>query len=373
MTWYRFDTVEELTHVRTMGAGATAIVRAGAGEIACAADASANALTYFAPAGTSLCVAVESGSAVSGLAIESIDYHGAGVTPPVPLAIERPSLEGTRFEGFSITGDDFLAVSPTTMYQNMGTAGLMSMPRAGGARSSIRFDVDGRVLGRAAWTLGEALYVIEQTENTARFYRLIDASGAWRPAIWDARFAYDDDTVSLTYDGTSLYAVDYVSSSTATRDSIVYRFDPAVAGPPALVGRVNTVYAIGGMAADAEFFYFAASTSSAAADRGVYRVRRADVEAGTGTPVRIAQVDVGTLTIALRLDDLTSPDYLYVRDTTGSIRVIGDPGGATPRLLGTIFRTTSADNAMDLDRATGALYFFDSDDDPEGAWYRLDP
>jgi hypothetical protein len=365
VTWYAFDTSERLTRVTTTGAGAIGLVRATTGaEVSCLLDATTTPVSLFAPAGTRICVAVESGSAVSALSIESILYTGVGADPAVSLNIDPPSLEGTPYS--SILGDTWLALTPTKIWQNIGTAGIYSAPRSGSAQATVRFDVDGAVLGDESIAVGEQLFSMELSSGASRFYRFTDASGTWAPSVWDPGADYARSTRTVTSDGSSFFTVDELASTTTPRLSQIYRIPGGAPGTPVVVGNVDTVYDIDSLVADSTWFYIAAAESSTV--RGLYRVRRADVEAGTATPTRFASF--GTQ-LTLRLDDLASPRYLYVRDN-GDIHVIEDPGG-TARNLGRIFDGDDGDRAMDYDRATDTMVFFSTHQEPNGEWYRFGP
>lgn len=382
VTWYSFDTTATLTHVRTTGAGVVGLVDAATGkQSSCASSATSTPLAHFAPVGSSLCVAVQSHSAVSALSIESIDYEGAGVRPPTALGIARPSLDGTQYEGFNINST-WMALTPTTIWQAMGTAGLISAPRAGSAPASIRFDVDGAVLqhgvaaGAELWGIG--------LNGSPRLARLTDASGAWSPVAWDRGSDYSRPRTSGTSPGTSqastrvlawhgdeLFAFENISSATfAPRENIVYRYSRTAPGAAVQLGRIDALYDIDAAVADDDWLYLAARTSSTASTIGIYRVARAALTGGALASPELV-VSTGAAIAPMVLDG--NARYLYFA-VAGDIHVLEGPGSASPRALGMILdRASASDSAMDIDRTTGALYAYSRHEDAGGAWYRLDP
>ncbi|MFK7985044.1 MAG: Ig-like domain-containing protein [Sandaracinaceae bacterium] len=374
VTWYAFDTTEGITQVRTVGEGVTALINAASGaESGCLDDATTEPLARFAPVGTRLCVAVESSSGVTGLDIASIAYDGPGLSPPTRLDIAPPNLEGSLFAGFPITGDDWLAATPTTLYQNMGTAGLIQAPVAGGTRASIRFDVDGRTMGRSALAIGEALYSLEQSSSGSRFFRFTNDAGVWDPEIMDPGADYPEHTYGLAHDGDAFFTIVREGSSSATRDFPIYQLATTSPAAPVVVGRVDTIYQTAGLAVTPSHFFMSGATSSSSSTRGIYRVARAALAADTiTTPELILPLStLGTLGTPMRVYTSPTQTYLYLRDSQGSIHVIGDPDGAA-RYLGVVIDTSNTDYAFDIEPTSGALYLFGTQEDFEGDWYRLD-
>ncbi|HEY8427607.1 MAG TPA: hypothetical protein VIL20_04500, partial [Sandaracinaceae bacterium] len=368
VTWYTFDTTATLTHVRTVGTGAVGIVDAASGgERSCLTNATSTPIELFGPVGTRVCVAVESASGVTGLVIESIDYTGPGTTPPTRLFIDPPILDGTPWAGFAITGDSWTALTPTRIWQNMGTALVYYAPRTGGAVATPHLEVDDRVLGDDARAVGEELFALDSTGSGPRVFRLTDAAGTWDPVIWDPGARYAATTRTFAFDGTAFFVVDNITSTTSPRQSNVYRVSREAPAAPVVLGAIDTVYGIDALAVDDTYFYFTAQESSSV--RGLYRVAKADVAAGVGTPTRI--VSTGTVT-AVRLSSLSSPSYLFYREA-GDVWVVEAPGGASPRVLGRIFDGVSGDEAMDYDPSTGTLVLFSTHEDSGGDWYRFGP
>jgi hypothetical protein len=380
VTWYAFDVTHTLTQIRTEGVGAIGLVDAATSrQTSCRTNATSDPVTFFAPVGSRVCVAVESASAVSALLITSIDYEGAGTNPLVPLNIGRPPLDGTQYEGFAIHGDDWMALTSTAIWQNMGTAGIISADRAGNVTSSIRFDIDGAVMRRGL-AIGNELWVLGWSART-RLARLIDASGEWGPTVWDHGADYSRprtsstpgtttaNTQAVTWHGDDIFGFENISSATFTpRENIVYRYSRTTPGVPEQIGRIDTVYDIDAAAVDDTWFYISARTASSTA--GIYRVSRAALTGGAVVSPELIVSGVAPEVIVA--DSKSTARYLYY-SVSGDIYVLENPGSASPRVLGMILDRDSVDAAMDVDLATGSLYLFSSHEDPEGAWYRFDP
>lgn len=379
VTWYSFETTERLTHVKTNAEGAIALVDPASGQDAyCLANASSTPLAAFAPVGTRVCLGVESGSAISELTIEPIPYTGAGATAPVVLPVPtRPSLASTPYEDNVLLNESWMRVTPTRILQGIGAlVGIVDLDRAGGS-PVIHLELDNRVVGRGVVAIGEQLFTLSQSHPAVpRLFRIRDASGAWDPVTWDRgtpAATYTKRTDTLTADGVHLYSAGSTSASDDAVPLVRWPLDaPGIAEP---AGSITGIYDVSGITMDADYIYACGRTSSDSSSRGVFRASRAEIEAtGTTAATRLATVPVRNLLCPIAIDDGTAARYLYVRDDSGHIHVIGEPGGA-PRYLGVIFRGDgSAESGMDVDRPTGAVYVFSTRDDPElGAWYRLDP
>ncbi|AKF09111.1 Ig-like domain-containing protein [Sandaracinus amylolyticus] len=381
VTWYAFDSTEQLTHVRADLGGAIALVDAASGRtIGCADDASVRPLFHFAPIGSRVCVAIESGALIRSLAVEPIDYDGAGAQPAARVPIDPPSLAGTVFDDYD--RETWLAATPTRLYQNMGLLAVIDAPAAGGP-SHLEGGLDVHAAGRAAVTVGEALFAVTQASlsSSQRVFRYTDPSGAWAPEVWDLGApsgTYTGFINALTSDGTSLIAVEErLTSGTTVRNARVFQLSTTTAGPPAALGQIQDGYNVTGVAADAQFLYFFGRAPGASRP-DLYRLARADLAGGTPVlPTRIYTFPASTgpsssAAAEMALDDLTSPRYLYLSGDAGSIHVIENPAGESPRYLGAIWRGESGDGAWDLQRSTGDIFVFSTSLERQGAWYRLE-
>ena len=373
VTWYAFITGATLTRIRAQGDGAVGLVDATSGaETECRSDAGSTSVTRFAPVGTRVCIGVDSDASITGLTFTEVDYTGPGTTAPVSLEIDAPPpFTGSTYAGFSISGDYWMGVTPTTIWQNFGVAGMLFAPKTGGVPIQGRLDVDGSSLGYGGVAIGEAIFTAA-FNGSPRVVRLVDSTGTWDPTFLDVGASYPETFRSLATDGTDLFVTVQETSSSATRDFPIYRVSTTTPGLPEVVGRIDTVYYMTGLAADDNYFWFGAQPG-ATATRALYRVARSALSPdSTTTPERILGFSgLNTISAPMKLLRAGGNYYLYVRDGIGQIHIIQDPDGAHT-YLGVLYDTDSGDYAMDVDE-TGALYFFGTHLEPEGQWYRFAP
>lgn len=382
VTWYSFEPTEEMVRLLVDAPGAVSFVDAASGrEVGCSTNAVTTRMVHVAPSGTRVCVAVESNVGIGALTLEPIDYGGVGGALPVPLGVGRPALEGTLFEGQPVTGDTWMAVTPSRFYTNLGTAGVIEGPRGGG-RAIFRDDADGRVLGDAGVTIGEALFTMNDTAGTSRrLFRLATPAGVWDPQIWDLgpTGTYPELTETLATDGTTLFAVDLRSRTEVIREANVYAFSASAPSAPTVTTLDRGIYNVEGLAVDDQYLYlFGQSGDVSPGITGLFRVARSGLGA-TPAPVELVHAFATTtfttsgpsaVFAALVLDDLVDPRYLYVR-TAGDIHVIEEPDGAF-RYLGIVHDGLNGDRAIARDPVTDALWLFSTEEDVDGEWVRLD-
>lgn len=372
VTWYSFTTTTAVTEIFGTGDGAVGLVDATSGdELGCDAGSDGDSvIRRFAPVGTQFCLGVQTDGSVSELRFENKDYTGPGLTAPTSLNIDAPAdLSGTPYLGNSVNGGNYLLLTSTTLYQPLGTAGMYYAPKTGGTRLQARFDVEN--LGNGGARIGDATYTIDYNGGQ-RIQQLTDATGAWNLEYVDPGADYDGNTRGLGTDGTYLYTVIH-STSSSTRDAAIYRLDPSAPSTPTLIGRVGDIYSLVGITADAEYIYLTGQTSTSA--KGVYRLAIASLDPdAVSSPELLTSFGSSLATTSQTLELLTTgagDTYLYLRDTSGRIHVIADPGG-TFDYLGVLLATDSSDDAFGFDD-TGALFVFGTHLEPEGQWYRYDP
>ena len=372
VTWYRFTAPERFTHVRADGAANIAAVRAADGtELGCQASAAGNTpLVTFLPPGTDVCVAVASGTPVTSLSVEAFAYDGnLGVA--TDLGIGAP-FNDTGTGRRPLTTQTTIAVTPTALYQVVGTQALLSAPITG-AIDAADWRVDfgsftrANLLGSDAVTVGETLFSLDDASTAAapRVYRLI-RDGSFEPAVWDTGSAYPATGMhAIAYDGTSL-----LFSTRAAAPTRFFSLSPTAPGPAVVLGDTSEVRDVAGIAADATYFYVVARTDGTTATEGIFRLERANLSAPA---VRLATVDINTARASIEIDDLVAPTYLYFRADDGAVHVIADPAGAAPRHLGAINSAIGnpSNETMAIDRATGALYVT-SPTSSAAPYYRLD-
>jgi hypothetical protein len=131
-----------------------------------------------------------------------------------------------------------------------------------------------------------------------------------------------------------------------------------------------------GIAADSKYLYIAgtgpAGQGIGPQKDGIYRFDRANL---SGPPTQIASFPVtGSLNshVAVVLDDIDAPQFLYGRSTTGDIHVVINPAGSA-EYVGTITTLgTQRDRGMTYDPVDHALYFIESESDPTGRIVKLE-
>jgi hypothetical protein len=194
------------------------------------------------------------------------------------------------------------------------------------------------------------------TATSSRIYRLWDGlSTPWAPQAWDVPPAYpaSSGTYAITTDGTSL-----IYTTKNTTQVAFYSLSPGAAGAPVLLGTTTLLNDAVGIAADDEYFYIAAQDPANV--EGVFRLPRTAL---SSAPVQLMSgVNLSALNVSMVVDDLSDPEYLYVRNyIPGGIHVTMRPDEAQPIHLGEISDVgVDSDYAMTIDRATGELYQFDT-------------
>ncbi|MFK7985039.1 MAG: Ig-like domain-containing protein [Sandaracinaceae bacterium] len=364
-TWYRFTSPEVATVLRTDAAANFAVWEGGGTnrELGCQEgdDEPMFATTFLAP-GTEICVGVQTGSSVTSLSIEPVEYDGirGNVTD---LNIDRP-LTSSGSER-SITTMNWMAVTDTVIYAGISSTGVLIAPRTGNARADFNDTPTSSQLGTGGASFGEALFALDDsTSSSTRLNRFVDGTGAFAITPWDTGTVWPSDGFdALTFDGTTLIAVNDYSSSVPTT---FLSFDPSTPGPAVDLGSNPTLQSSAGLAADATWFYVQARDGGFGTAEGVFRVSRAD----PSVYEMLAEFDTSTRG-AVVLDP--TGGYLYVRPNDGHIRVIKDPGGASPIYLGVLSELGdgSDDSGMAWDPVENALVVFDSETVSTGRFVRM--
>jgi hypothetical protein len=361
VTWYRFTAPERFTHVRADGVANIAAIRAAdGGELRCQGSAADNTpLVTFLPPGTDVCVAVASGSPVTSLSVEALPYSG-NLAVPTQLNFTLPR-DGAAY---------WMAATPTTLYWNDQSWGVLYGSRSGGVLADFQGTFTpsaSDVVGSDAVAVGESIFSLDNTSTAARtrVYRIV-RDGAWETTVWDTGSVYPGIKFdAITYDGASLI---YVSDWSSTNPTRFFSLSPTAPGPATLLGSTDAVRNVVGVAADATHFYLVGEDATAA--DGVFRMLRSDLSA---PPVRLATVTVDTSRASVEVDNLTAATHLYFRAADGLVHVIGDPAGASPRHFGPLtYLVDTADDAMSIDHATGALYLIETVTTGDNNLVRLD-
>lgn len=388
ITWYRMTATQAATMFRAdvPGAvdstsstlGAIAVIDAASGrELGCVRDATVVPLTALGAPGRDVCIAVREESGIGRIDVSSAAYAGIGMGAVTDLAI-LPPLNTTGGD-VSITGDNWMTVTATTLYMAIGT-GLVSASREGHVRADLRALTSAQI-GTTGVSVGEAVWSLDDTATagtTTRLIRVVDAAGGATTTAWDGAFPWPADAFDgLAYDGTSFLVAN--DGNAPTLRPTLRRFDPTTPGAPTTIGSLGSdLNELIGLAADATWIYFAGVRGTTpTVTRGIFRIRRADV--GTGTPELIAPLKLTTGTgttlvsrVAMAVDDLTTARVLYARDADGAVNAITDPGG-TPTYVGVVSSLgDTGDFAMAIDRAIPALFLFETETVSTGRFVRVE-
>lgn len=377
--WYRVRTSDEVLLLEADGSGGLALMDpSDMRELACIADSSAHSLARLFPVGTELCVGVEMGRGITQLTVSGQTYTGIGSKPPVDLGILRPfNAAGTGEE--PVDTSYWMVVSDSRLFMRI-VGGVMEVSRAGGERAILRDEDDGvtqwstdGTVGPAAVVRGNALFAFNRVDepDAVRIHRLWDGSSVfWEPVPWDTAPSYVFATVNAaTAEGTSdiLYVIGGFSAAN------FYRISSLAAGAPQHVGTNTRLSEARGIAVDGTYVYVNAAVDGV---RGIYRVPVADVAAEprlvAAMPSLPTDSEVGT---AMAIDSGSTPPTLFVRNRSGEVEAIIDPGGAKPLHLGPVITRGRGGNAgaMAFDPTTRQLYLFETQTNSNGVWLRYDP
>lgn len=374
VTWYRFTTTEPFAHV-TAGLVEDAVepkiaafAPSDGSELRCQTGTTAEPLIMVGPTGTEVCVAIASTEDVTSLSVDAYAYTG-NLGQPTHLDIGRPVNPSNGSER-TITSDYWMVTTPTTLYMGVGSSGVLVAPLSGGVVADFR-ELTSAELGNDAVAVGEAVFILDDTASASasvRLRRVVTSDGVWSPTDWDTGSVYPALGLdAITYDGTSLL---YVSDGDDSNPTHFFSHSPDTPGPATALGTNAGVRDVVGIAADATYFYVVGRTGTTVDTEGVFRIPRSDLSA---TPVRIAAADVDQTRASIELDDLAAPTFLYFRTDDGRVHVIGDPAGVNPQHFGPITSLGKAgDEAMTIDRSTGAIYMFESVTNSTGNFVRLD-
>ncbi|WP_236520026.1 Ig-like domain-containing protein [Sandaracinus amylolyticus] len=386
VTWYRLTSTAAATVVRANAAtpgetGAIAVFDANAGrEVHCGLTAAPVPMTVLGAPGRDVCIAVRNEAGITRLDVAQAPYTGVmGVPTEIPF--ERPT--GSNGNPITITSENWMVVTPTTLYMSLASS-LLHGARTGGqvfgqhTFTSSQIGSAGVAIGEAVWSLDDSA----SSGTTSRLFRLVNASGASGATAWDTGTSWPADAYdSMTYDGTSFFVANDYAASVPVQ---IRRFDPAAPGAATPVGALGSgARDTLGLAADATWFFFAGAWEVDATTtlRGIFRVRRSEL--GTATPELIAALPIHTVSssgsvsyvarVPMFVDSTTSASYLYARANTGEVHAVMDPGGATPVYVGAISPLgDTGDFAMAYDPADASIFLFETETVSTGRIVRLD-
>jgi len=357
--WYVYTVVNGGLSLVANPSGTLAVFNEGNQPLFCGTAGPASGIGGVFPPGTKFYVAVPIGGTVTSLAITDIVYNG--VKTPSPLGVTFSTSASSTY-GMAVNATDIFVGHATKVFQFPITGNTLAIERGtaeGLTSTHLGFDLtfaDGQLF--SVDTLA--------TTGGSRLFRILN-DATWGPTTWDLTPTYPATSPSytVTFDGTLLL--------TATRNTAgkvdFYAYSPTAPNVPVHLGTNTSVDSVVGLAADTQFFYVAARTTGSTSE-GVYRIPRAAV----ATPAtKLATLDTaGTAVTNVELDDLASPQHLYVRANGGFIHAVVDPAGASFTHIPSISTLGDAtDYAMTFDRATKTLYFVETVTATTGAVWKL--
>ncbi|MDI3289628.1 DUF4215 domain-containing protein [Polyangium sp. 15x6] len=338
--------------------GTIALFDASNQQIFCGPSSPLASLGGVYPPGTKFYVAVPVGGTVTSLAITDIVY--SGVKTPVPLGVTFPSSASSAYG---------MAVSGTELFVG-GLSKVFQFPIAGGAQAVERGTADGLTTTHLGYDLTFAngqLFSVDSTTtaSASRLFRILNGT-TWGPTTWDLTPSYpaSSGSYAVTFDGTNLL----LATRNTSGKTDFYSLSPTAPSAPVHLGTNTSVDYVVGLAADTQFVYVAGRTVGTSSE-GVYRIPRASI---TSAATRLATIDTSTLCTNVEIDDLVSPQHLYVRSNGGFIHAVVDPAGPSFTHIPSISTLgDTTDFAMTFDRATKTLYFVETVTVTNGAVWKL--
>lgn len=357
LEWYRYTATGGRLQISTTGAAELGIYDdSTARELGCAADASSLGFGRVVAPGTTVCIAVPAGQAATTLTVVDgpDNYSGVGTTI-TPLMVTPAVAWNTEY---------WMAASPNWLYFARSGGDLQRMPKSGMATAVEVFSGSANMGWGGVALTDERLFSLDQTTSATlnRVFQLWDGQAAsYSATAWDTMTSYPtQDMRAFTYDGSNLV---YATNQTSSVE--IYSLPVVGAGTPTLLGSNATIDNVVGMAADVNFYYFTAQSVADNVD-GLYRIPRA-TPAAPATLLEAFDINTGGAH-PIYLDDVTSPNYLYVREASPSaLHVIESPDASTPILRGaTLTLGGTTDYAWTYDRTTNSIFWYETETDSAG-------
>jgi hypothetical protein len=202
-------------------------------------------------------------------------------------------------------------------------------------------------------------------------FRMVDTSGVPVMEAIDTMPMYAATTklAAIIVDGSNfLLAQD---TPTALAPTNFYSL-PIAGGAPTFLG--YTIQDVSAMAADATYIYVMANISDTTTE-AIYRLRRDELNNPAATPFLVYSGghNYSDENGAMYLAEYAGTTWMYFR-TYGpaDVHLLLEPGGASPRYLGTIWTTTNQNRTgMAYDPSVPALFVIDHAPNPD-QWVRIE-
>ena len=378
--FYRMTATQALFVASANAAGGLALFRPGEStEFACSEDGMATPVSGLIEPGTDVCVAVEMGTGITSLNLQTSPYTGVGLVPPVDLPIERPVDRSGVLQ--SITADKWMSVSGNTLVFSWSETEMLEANADGSGTTLYRGSVDGLMdsnLGNVGmFNAAGALFSLDDDTSTSgsRIWRLWDGvSPIWDPIPWDVNpNYYAEDISAAAMVGNTLY---YVTEGFAPAGTPrFYSLDTSSPNTPVFLGSNDLLEYAVGLAADDTYLYMVGQLDAGSVE-GVFRLPITSVGS---TPVNITPgINVSASSspsqpVSAFVSGVSNPEFLYVRNSVGHVEVVLNPGSPSPAYIGEVIAVGgSSDYVMWLDKPSGSLYLFETDSDSSGNFLRYD-
>ncbi|UJR78392.1 Subtilisin-like serine protease [Sandaracinus amylolyticus] len=372
VTWYRFTSTHEVSLVGATGVAPVAVVDPTSGDtLVCPTDLTGVPLPRRAPVGTDVCIAVPSGSAISALSVQSLDWRGL-TGNATDLAINRPVDDAGV--GISITSEAWLSVTPSQLYLgiNPGTtsAALIAAPRVGMDNAS-RVPVDRFAIGNAGVSVGETVFSVEETNRPGRLFRLVDTGGGVTAAgtPWDTGSLYTTAVIRAMalISGENRFIL--ASAGTTTVPTIFYTASTTTSEAVLRPGENAAIRDVVAIAANASWVFVIGNGD---AGRTVYRIPRANLSAPPQPIALAAGLSFSSSNGSMAYDETRDVLYFRTTSTQGGIYAVWDASSPTPIYAGpVILRGRSSDHGLAIDPAIPALFMFETETSTDGTFVEV--
>jgi hypothetical protein len=348
--WYKYDATSTLFGVKTDVAAPIAVIDATGQEVACTTNATVVGVGRPIGGAAVSYIAVESPTAIANLTVVDEAYDG--------VFGNAADLDVT----FPVNAIDYsMVVGPTDIYVGYANE-IWSFPKAGSATAVEHATAEGLTTTHLGYDIAFGagrLFSVDSTSTTtvSRLFSVHRTStGIWSPQPWDISpsYATSDLIHAMAFDGSNVIMASF--RTTAATGVTFYSVNASSPGTPVSLGTTTTVHYVSGFAADATYFYLAGRNASNV--EGLYRLPRAAI---TSAPVLLAPINANTSTrTAVAIDSIDAAGMIYARDDDTKLWAIADSSAGLLNLGVLLTRGNTADIAMAVDPATGAVYIFDS-------------
>jgi hypothetical protein len=385
ITWFAYTPTEDVVTV-TGDAGGELILTDQETNLplSCQTDATRPTAALI-QSGRTLCIGIPNDSDITELTFAERSYTGI-VGDVTDLEVTRP-LDDMGNEVTWSSEPAWMASTATTLYMGLNGFGFsdpgeqaLFMPITGGAAAVFADGIGASELGWAGLTVDGTLFTFDDTTSSSanRVYEATDGlSFPWTPEEWDdSPRSYNDDVMSVSYDGTNML---YASNDFS--ETYIWSLPPGMSAAPTEVARFTEIEYTVGFAASDEYFFFQGRYNPLNGDpdiEGLWRLPRSQAGNVNAVPELIQAWDTSCCDPGEIFLDPTNPTVLYVRQNDfgdpNQILVVLDPDATDPLFVGPIVRLGRGgqDHAYTYDTTLNALFLFEAETTSNGRIVRID-